>query len=242
MNLRQFAKLPGKTKDFFPQPIWTGDGTTWEVFKRTCPPSSAARKVLTSMTNNVVHLADVIHVAYSGTVVRFGKKKSDKVVDTVREMDSVELQVNPHRRSRRKRSLARRQPVSPLADPVFDAEETDFISPMLARQQPPQPGVPTKDAYLNTPDFRFNNNVTSLSHETLCNDPYAHETQGQFCSDFRNLDSLYPVFSPSSMPGFSDVVIPSRASGRRTTEKQAELHFMQTTTQLRDLNITSRLI
>ena len=168
------------------------------------------------MTNNVVHLADVIHVAYSGTVVKYGKRKSDKVVDTVREVDSVEVQVNPHRKSKRKHAssshVKREQHVSPSV-PSADGTASDLPVP---QQSPAEIGVPTRDAYLNVPDFRFNNNVTALSHDTLCNDPYSHGTQGQFCSDFRNLESLYPVFSPSTMPGFADIVIPSRKCSQRS--------------------------
>lgn len=198
---------------------------------RTCPPDGKARKVLTAMTNHVVHLADTLHVAYKGVRVPYGRKKSDKVIETVKDGKEVEVQVNP-KSSRRRRKETSSPPAIDIAATELVGEgqyerrdaktgEEDSLAEfdqasMLEKpaeepfRRPGEGGYPTSNVFLNTPEFVFNNNVTSLSHETLCSDSSMHDTQGQFCSDFRSLESLYPVFSPSTMPGFSDVVIPSR--------------------------------
>ena len=194
---------------------------------RTCPPRAIARKVMTRMTNSVVHLADVVHMAYNGTRIAHGRRKNDKIIETVRGGKNVYEQINP-KKSKRKtgadahiphRYLEHLEPVEAdlsLAEgtPADDltAQAAQDPLPAVASRRPGQDGLPTSDVFVNLPDFKFNANVTSLSHETLCSDLQSHETQGQFCSDFRSLDSLYPVFSPSTMPGFSDVVIPSRRS------------------------------
>lgn len=201
-NLRQLNQIPSKVKQFFPDPVWKGDGTTWEVFMRTCPPNSAVRKMLTSMTNKVVHLADVMHVSYNGTKAgRTGKKRTGKVPETVNEGEDVQLEINGKSPSRRRRSL----PQNAESTKIAGAEEA-----LLAKEAPDSKWIPTRDVYVNTQDFQFLANRTSLSHDQLCNDSRTHDTQGQFCSDFRSLDSLYPVFSPSTMAGFADIVIPSR--------------------------------
>lgn len=213
VNLRQLNTIPSKNKRFFPDPVWKGDGTTWDVFIRTCPPNSAVRKQLTSMTNQVVHLADVLHVAYNNTSTGGkSKRRGKKIADTVSESDQLEVQVNPKTPSKRRRSVYEAQNgrmPSPAA--VHDGEAGIAHSDSQFRR-PGQDGIPTRDVHLNNQDFHFLSNMTSLSHDKLCNDSQTHDMQGQFCSDFRSLDSLYPVFSPSTMPGFADVVIPSRES------------------------------
>lgn len=163
------------------------------------------------MTNRVVHLADVMHVAYNGTKLGTkSKRRGHKVSDTVNESDDVEVQINMEKPSKRRRSTPntkeQRKPSPPaLHDGARPSEhpESDFAMPGPDAR-------PTRDVYLGTEDFKFLSNMTSLSHDQLCNDSRTHDMQGQFCSDFRSLDSLYPVFSPSTMPGFADVVIPSR--------------------------------
>lgn len=213
-NLRQLNTIPSKAKKFFPDPVWKGDGTTWDVFIRTCPPSSAVRKQLTSMTNQVVHLADVMHVAYNSTAPGTkSKRRGHKVSDTVNESDQVELQINAKKPSKRRRSIQQgpnvRKPSPPAllnGEQTINLAESDFSAPHTDHTRP------TRDIHLGTEEFQFLSNMTSLSHDQLCNDSRTHDMQGQFCSDFRSLDSLYPVFSPSTMPGFADVVIPSRES------------------------------
>lgn len=215
VNLRQLNTIPSKAKKFFPDPVWKGDGTTWDVFIRTCPPSSAVRKQLTSMTNQVVHLADVMRVAYNGTAPSVkSKRRGRKVSDTVNESDQVEVQINVKMPSKRTRSVhhdsEQRKPSPPAihdGEQAINHRESDFLTPATEER-------PTRDVHLGTEGFQFMSNMTSLSHDQLCNDSRSHDMQGQFCSDFRSLDSLYPVFSPSTMPGFADIVVPSRKSAR----------------------------
>lgn len=223
MNTEQFVNLPGKSKNFFPDPVWKGDGTTWEYFIRTCPPNSAARRVMTVMTRKVVHLADVLHVAYKGKAGQVMRpngrgisipKKVGKVSETVEEGADIEVQINPKKTKRKPGGGGQRRSRIPN---YLQGSNTSLLKKDVkhdgtneVQARPGQDGIPATDAYVDSPAFHFNANVTTLSHETLCNDPYSHEMQGQFCSDFRSIDSLYPVFSPSTMPGFADVVIPSR--------------------------------
>lgn len=224
VNYKQLQQIPSKLKKFFPDPVWKGDGTTWETFIRTCPPNSAVRKVITSMTDKVVHLADAIHVAYNDTRRTTPKRPtahSGKIAETIEDGEAVEVKMNVKPPSRRKRttsppvqlSLQASRQIQPR-DAVGASDDPsspeDIFESQSSTLRPGQNGIPTRDVFLDTLDFEFNDNMTSLSHDQLCNDPRAHDTQGQFCSDFRSLDTLYPVFSPSTMPGFADVVIPSR--------------------------------
>lgn len=169
------------------------------------------------MTNKVVHLADVLHVAYNGTQgAGKSKRRGKKVADTVEESGEVEVQINPKVPSKRRRSLQRGQE-SRMPSPAAINDGSDSVSySEYDFSRPGQDGMPTRDVHLGGMDFQFLSNITSLSHDQLCNDSRTHDMQGQFCSDFRSLDSLYPVFSPSTMPGFADVVIPSRRSSWRT--------------------------
>lgn len=220
VDLRENKRIPEKEKPFFPDPVWKGDGTTRDVFIRTCPPDSHARKAYSTMTGSVIHLADVQHVAYAKPRVFKDKKghrvRKNVISDTVNNDDeeAVEVQINPPRKSRR------RSTGSPLADQVDAVRGPDeshsgrpsHNRPVISSDTPGKDGWPASDVYLPGPEFQFNSNVTGLSHESLCGNPRLHDTQGQFCSDFRSVDSLYPVFSPSTMPGFADIVIPSRKS------------------------------
>lgn len=43
----------------------------------------------------------------------------------------------------------------------------------------------------------------------FCENPWAHNIQGHFFSDWRTIPVLYPVFSPAKGKGFSDIRIPS---------------------------------
>lgn len=163
------------------------------------------------MTNQVVHLADVMHVAYNSTTPNTkSRRRGHKVSDTVNESDQVEVQINMKTPSKRRRSVQQAQEQrKPSPQAVHDGEkaislpESDFAASTSESR-------PTRDVHLGTEEFRFFSNMTSLSHDQLCNDSRTHDMQGQFCSDFRSLDSLYPVFSPSTMPGFADIVVPSR--------------------------------
>ena len=167
------------------------------------------------MTNQVVHLADVMHVAYNGTAPNAkSKRRGRKITDTVNESDQVEVQINMKPPSKRRKSVQQVQEQRKPSPPaVYDGgqatnhDERDFSTHAGE-------GRPTRDVHLGTQEFHFMSNMTSLSHDQLCNDSRSHDMQGQFCSDFRSLDSLYPVFSPSTMPGFAVVVIPSRKPAR----------------------------
>lgn len=44
---------------------------------------------------------------------------------------------------------------------------------------------------------------------SFCNNPWAHYLHGHFFSDWRTLPVLFPIFSPSKAPGYSDIRVPS---------------------------------
>ena len=44
---------------------------------------------------------------------------------------------------------------------------------------------------------------------SFCDNPWAHYLHGHFFSDWRTLPVLFPIFSPSKAPGYSDIRIPS---------------------------------
>jgi len=56
-------------------------------------------------------------------------------------------------------------------------------------------------------DFAFSDGVDDRFD--FCANPGAHFDQGHFFSDWRTLDTLYPIFSPAKAPGFNDILIPS---------------------------------
>ena len=43
----------------------------------------------------------------------------------------------------------------------------------------------------------------------FCDNPWAHYLHGHFFSDWRTLPVLFPIFSPSKAPGFSDIRVPN---------------------------------
>ena len=168
------------------------------------------------MTGNVIHLADVVHVAYNKNWNARAKSKADKVTEVLNGGQDLEVQINPARaQKRRTASMASLPAIDILAQPHTDTGNVSLSEIEHNTESGKRPGAdgwPVTDVFLPGETFQFNNNVTALSHEALCGDHMLHDTQGQFCSDFRSLDSLYPVFSPSTMPGFSDIIIPSRKS------------------------------
>ena len=203
--------MSGGARLYFPAPIWQGDGTTWEVFKRTCPPNSAVRRELVTMTNSVIHEANVEHLAYAEnrTYVKaaLGRKMHNVISDTLLEGGGVRVEVNPARPPKRRLLAQNSGPDASLSGTTGDAtfKPTRNTAALLQRNS-----IPRADVTLNTPAFAFNNNLTTISHAQICEDSRIHDTQGQFCSDFRSVAGLYPIFSPSSMPGFADIIIPSR--------------------------------
>ena len=112
-------------------PDWRGDSNVWESYRRTCAPSSQARRLFSSLRSQL---------------------KDGQV------------------------------PISRLANAGVTAEgaSEDFIFP-----------ADIDDKY----DF--------------CDHPWAHYNQGHFFSDWRTIDSLYPMFSPAKGSGYSDILIPS---------------------------------
>ena len=71
-------------------------------------------------------------------------------------------------------------------------------SPRLRKQIPNAWRPPTQFTFAPDTDHEFD----------FCANPMAHFHQGAFFSDWRTISALYPVFSPASSDGFSDIVIP----------------------------------
>jgi len=44
---------------------------------------------------------------------------------------------------------------------------------------------------------------------SFCDNPWAHYLHGHFFSDWRTFPVLFPIFSPSKAPGYSDIRVPS---------------------------------
>ncbi|CDZ96493.1 Endoplasmic reticulum protein EP58, contains filamin rod domain and KDEL motif [Phaffia rhodozyma] len=114
-------------------PSWQGDGgSVWEAFRRTCHPSSQARRL-------------------------FGS----------------------------------------IRTPLNDGQQKSFnylVAAGVARQETGE-------------DFVFSESVDDKYD--FCDYPWAHFDQGHFFSDWRVIDSLYPMFSPAKGLGFSDIIIPT---------------------------------
>jgi len=116
-------------------PDWRGDGSVWESFRRTCDPSSQARRL-------------------------FGSVRGASAMG-----------------------------------PVFAHRPQVYLP------------APEREMNNNQGDFTF---VKDVDYDfDFCADPWARYNQGHFFSDWRTIPVLYPVFSPASARGFSDIVIPS---------------------------------
>jgi hypothetical protein len=121
-------------------PDWRGDSNVWESFRRTCGPSSEARRL-------------------------FGSVRGQSTIK------------------------------SNLQQPMVYISPNALSAPNDA------------DYHDETPDFNFSQGLDDVFD--FCSQPWARYMQGHFFSDWRTIPVLFPVFSPSRAPGFSDILIPS---------------------------------
>ncbi|KAH9445498.1 hypothetical protein MJO28_012659 [Puccinia striiformis f. sp. tritici] len=174
---------PIDIKKLLPSPAFLDEGNTWELYAKSCPPESSARKKLISLTNDnalaqhrdhfVDHHTDPIHV-------KRGKLKTG--IKKRRTASTNLTTTNP---------------------------SSDIIDNGAAIDGPPN-GYPTANLLQESDEFKFVEvGKAGLSHQELCSNSELHENQGAFYSDWRSLPALYPVFSPSKIDGFSDILIPS---------------------------------
>ncbi|KAF8523702.1 hypothetical protein BU17DRAFT_74903 [Hysterangium stoloniferum] len=121
---------------------WKNDGNVWEAFRRTCHPSSQARRLFGSRRNPL----------------SLGGSAAQRVLPYPSQ-DLLEMD-----------------------DPDFD--------------------------FALRPDDDFD----------FCSNPWARYLHGHLFSDWRTIPALYPVFSPSKAPGYSDLLIPSHYYWGPTTK------------------------
>ncbi|WAQ90557.1 hypothetical protein PtA15_12A547 [Puccinia triticina] len=170
---------PIEMKKLLPSPAFGDSGNTWELYAKSCPPESSARKKLLSLT---LENAPAQH--------------KDHFVD--HHNDPIHV-----KRGKLKTGLKKRRSPSNLTQSSPDILDTG------ASDGPPK-GYPTATLLQESDEFKFVEvGKAGLSHEELCSNSELHENQGAFFSDWRSLPALYPVFSPSKIDGYSDILIPS---------------------------------
>ncbi|KAA1127683.1 capsule-associated protein CAP1 [Puccinia graminis f. sp. tritici] len=170
---------PIEMKKLLPSPAFGDSGNTWELYAKSCPPESSARKKLLSLTPD-----------------NAPAQHRDHFVD--HHNDPIHV-----KRGKLKTGLKKRRSPGNLTRSSLDIPDNG------ANDGPPK-GFPTATLLQESDEFKFVEvGKAGLSHEELCSNSELHENQGAFYSDWRSLPALYPVFSPSKIDGFSDILIPS---------------------------------
>ncbi|MBW0526046.1 hypothetical protein O181_065761 [Austropuccinia psidii MF-1] len=188
-NYHQLLKTEN-LKTLLPTPAFDDSGTSWELYAKSCPPQSPTRKKLIRLRREnalaqpkdpqILNLTDPIHL-------KGGKAKAGLAK---RRLSNLSLNLEPS---------------NPINRPL------DHQSAQLDLDSDLPNGYPTLSRLLNySTEFQFlETGTVGLSHEKLCSDSQLHQNQGAFYSDWRSLPALYPVFSPSKIDGYSDILIPS---------------------------------
>lgn len=180
---RSYSELlkPVELSKLFPSPAFRDSGSTWELYARSCPPESSARKKLLSLTPE-----------------NAPAQHRDRFID--KHNDPIHV-----KRGKLKTGINKRRAPSNLT-----AANPSPASFQVGPTQGPPKGYPSVSLLQESDEFQFVEvGKAGLSHEELCSNSELHQTQGAFYSDWRSLPALYPVFSPSKIDGFSDILIPS---------------------------------
>ncbi|KAH9810184.1 family 90 glycosyltransferase [Melampsora americana] len=186
--------------NLLPTPNFIGSGSSWELYAKSCPPESSARKNLLSLKGE--------------STLKDKKKSKINQVYNLNELEKLSIGFNGHlktgqtkRRSPQSESDSNHSNQAQDESQMIlnDNEEDDQIQsiPTVSSGQT----FSSAQQLLNeSKQFEFVEiGYKGLLHSDLCSDSELHQIQGAFFSDWRGLQALYPVFSPSKVDGFSDL-------------------------------------
>lgn len=93
-----------------------------------------------------------------------------------------------------------------------------LLRPHTTRRRSLGPFLPSRP-----PDFEFNSDLET--EKDFCSHPSGHALHSTFFSDQRTINLLYPVFSPSKLSGYADILIPSHHYWSPTSDVTYEWEF-----------------
>ncbi|CAH7686231.1 hypothetical protein BY996DRAFT_4602863 [Phakopsora pachyrhizi] len=172
---------PPSLKKLLPTPNFRESGSAWELYAKSCPPESSARKNLVSLKGS----SAMRHTHQQALQL-------DRSTDPTR-LDPIQSKLGRVKTGLAKRRISSSAPTITDGDMSFD----------------PTGGNPNgfndvKTLIDGSEEFSFVRlNYKGLTHPELCQDSELHQLQGAFFSDWRGLPALYPVFSPSKIDGYS---------------------------------------
>ncbi|EGF99281.1 family 90 glycosyltransferase [Melampsora larici-populina 98AG31] len=191
--------------NLLPTPNFIGSGSSWELYAKSCPPESSARKKLSSLKGE--------------STLKDKKKALMNQVYNLSELETLSIGFNGHLKTGQNKRRSSQSELDFNAHEDLDLNQHDNNHHHQEEDDPIQ-SIPTVSSgqtftsaqqLLNeSKQFEFVEiGYKGLMHSDLCSNSELHQIQGAFFSDWRGLQALYPVFSPSKIDGFSDILIPS---------------------------------
>lgn len=168
----------------WPDLSWTPTENSFQAYLAGCPPNSTLRKYFASY-NSYELPPQLGHNKTQHGVTRIWRDPPSQSTAKLTENDTI-----------------------------FNYKISAYDSSDIPIYQLPQEPVLVPDVHIALDDlksFHFEETMHAgkrLRSDHFCFNRKAADQEGLFYSDFRMLHGWYPVFSPASMPGFQDIMIP----------------------------------
>ncbi|KAG0139913.1 hypothetical protein CROQUDRAFT_665873 [Cronartium quercuum f. sp. fusiforme G11] len=197
--LKYHERLPKPNlTELLPTPNFRGSGSAWELYAKSCPPESSARKNILSLKGE--------------STMHQSKFKLNNSTNDYKGLI--------HTKSKTYQTKRRANLIGPFNNKsTFNSNQSiinyqnneDDIIPLISNIEDNLQNFQSSDELIkNSKQFNFVDlNYKGLTHFELCTNSELHQIQGAFYSDWRGVQALYPVFSPSKIDGYSDILIPS---------------------------------